>query len=191
MSEPSIVTVWVPGIPKTKGSLDIVNRATGAMAENVDNTGWRRQIAARVRQQMVGQTVVPGLSEMSGEDLPYVPIEGPVAVNVLYVLPPPRKYLPMRSATWPQSGDVDKLQRLTGDALNAGKDAHPKDAWLLADDNLIVSWQAHKVSSAAIAYPPGALINVRRSDPGLLNAMAISTLMKAGVEPTSVGHLGF
>lgn len=184
-----VVTVWVPGIPKTKGSLDVVNRATGAVAENVDNTGWRRQVAARVRAAMA--PTFPAVSKVAPELLPYRPIDVPVIVNVLFVLRPPKTHEQMQSATWHAAGDVDKLQRLIGDALNAGKDAHPKDAHLIADDNLIVRWNATKVSAAAIGYAPGALINVQRADMDLLNAMALKTLMSHGVESASVGWGGF
>lgn len=189
MSDLDVVTVWVPGIPKTKGSLDVVNRTTGAMAESVDNTGWRRQVAAAVRGAMA--PTFPAVSLVSPELLPYRPIDVPVVVNVLFVLPAPKSRAHLDSATWPSAGDVDKLQRLVGDALNAGKDAHPKDAHLIADDNLIVAWNATKVSAAAIGYAPGALINVRHAPVSLINAMAVKTLRDSGVTAAMSGWGGF
>lgn len=190
MTSLDVVTAWVPGIPKTKGSMDLKNRATGHLTESVDNTGWRRQVASWVRQRMANSDL-PGLSNMDAEDLPYVPIDVPIIVNVLFVLRPPRTHEPMSSATWPSAGDVDKLCRLVGDALNAGKDAHPRDAHLIADDNLIIRWNATKVSSVAVGYPSGALINVQRAQTPLINAMAVKTLNAAGVQPITKGHLGF
>ncbi len=190
-----IITVWVPGIAKTKGSMDLKNRDTGHMVESVDNTGWRRQVAAAVRREVVGRSRtmsdLPGLSSMAPEDLPYVPVDSPIVVNALFVLRPPRTHEAMPSATWASAGDVDKLVRLVGDAMNAGSDAHPRDAHLYADDNLILRWNATKVSATAVGYPPGVLINVQRAPVSLINSMAIRTLADAGVKPNEVGYGGF
>lgn len=107
----SVVTeVWVPGAPKTKGSLDFYGR--GKVAENVAGSGaWRKMIAERVA------------AERGSRGL-FVPSSVAVGVRVLFVLPVP---VGLADLTAPElvdhapietgTGDVDKLYRNVLDAL--------------------------------------------------------------------------
>lgn len=152
---PAEVRVWVAGAARTKGSLSAqiapgvtsTGRRRVRMVESVQGSGaWR---AATVQAVMAA---LGGSPSPEGPRLPYRPWSGPVKVGLCVWLPRPRT---SPAAGWPTSqrtGDVDKLQRNIGDAL--------VDVGLLADDSLIVSWQAVKLWAPSPLHA-GALILVR------------------------------
>jgi hypothetical protein len=128
-----IVDVFVPGTPKTKGSLDITRR--GYVTENVaGSVRWRCLVAERVRAWRTAQRFD-------------VPSSGPVRVDLTCWLPVPAwvgdddmtTYL---AATWVNSGDVDKLARNVLDALSvapvsASTTDRKKYAGAYVDDRLV------------------------------------------------------
>lgn len=120
----TLACIWVPGRPRTKGSLKhwcMKDRAhTVRVEEQVkDSKAWRIKIASHVQRQMLqdhGSMIkFPGPVELrtvyffcrEDEDLPREPY--PTAITV---------------------GDLDKLDRNVGDALTS--------SGLIKDDKLIV-----------------------------------------------------
>lgn len=149
------LTITVHGKPATQGS----KRArpiykgrgdakvfTGRVAQVEDNkekhTAWRTAVKDAAVQALDGQTRI--------EDVP-------VAVHVAFCFDKPAS-APKRRRTWPikrSSGDVDKLQRATFDALT--------DAGVYKDDSQIVSVAADKFYTDDPDAPlrvPGAVITV-------------------------------
>lgn len=114
---PLLVMTWVPGSPKTKGSLRVRNGRTGVLVESVAGSGrWRQLIAkkaAECRQQ----------SE---------PWAGPAGVSAYF-------YLPRADPAQVRAGDIDKLTRNVLDAL--------QDAKIWADDVQCVSLDIRKLSA--------------------------------------------
>lgn len=85
--------VWVPGNPKTKGSMEHIGR--GRMRESVvGSTVWRRLMAERFRVGWAGKP----------------PVHGGVSVAGIW-------YMPVPDVTAPRTGDEDKLDRNLLDAL--------------------------------------------------------------------------
>lgn len=127
MSQIHIVTeCWVPGHPKTKGSLR--HRGHGQLEESVGGSKmWRMLMAQTIREDRA----VRGLT---------IPAVGPVAVRIAYWLDPPMRPGEEWPATpiWPGAGDGDKLQRNTLDAL--------KDAGAYQDDNQVCRFIVDKLT---------------------------------------------
>lgn len=72
----------------------------------------------------------------------------PVVVDVIFIMPRPKTV----TRVWPEKApDLDKLQRSIGDALSI-------DSGILADDSLIVKWNAAKIYSDDVK--PGAVISI-------------------------------
>jgi len=91
----SDLDLWVPGVPRTKGSLRIVNKGRAVLSESVAGSKrWRQLVAYSVRGQM-------------GSDWP---VAGPVGVGLSFYLPVD----PYAS----RAGDIDKLVRNVLDALS-------------------------------------------------------------------------
>lgn len=128
--------IRVPGTAKTKGSMRSLGK--GRMVEQVKgSSAWRRQVATAVAQ---------GLGQRSGPDGPVRlkrPHRGPVCVHVIFQFAPLRANLSRAELdrTLGRMGDLDKLQRNVGDAL--------EDAGLIADDAQIILWKAEKVWAPA------------------------------------------
>jgi len=115
---PVLVVTWVPGHPKTKGSMVVRNAKAGTMKEAVaGSTHWRQLIAARVREcRQLAQ-----------------PWSGPAGVTAYF-------YLPRDDVTTARAGDIDKLSRNVLDAL--------EDAQIWTDDVQCVSLDARKLGLA-------------------------------------------
>lgn len=124
-----------------------------AMVEEAkDNIlSWREAVKASALLAMAAWSI------RYGGDGPWVRIVGPVAVEIIFCFDKP-KSAPKTRRTWPitrSSGDVDKLQRSTFDALT--------DAGVIKDDSQIVRVVADKVFTDDPACPlpvPGAVIRV-------------------------------
>lgn len=136
MNRPIVLTVH--GQPAPKGSLTPVGN--GRMVEGRDTvqrakiSEWRRAVADQARAHI---DVAPGS-----------PLNEPLHITVEFRFPA-TKSDPYRHhhTTYP---DLDKLQRLVGDAL--------VDAGLLRDDGLITKWTASK--RYAVDEPPGCTITI-------------------------------
>jgi hypothetical protein len=117
-----LLDVWVPGAPKTKGSLDMVTRKYAR--ENVDGSvQWRCLVAERARAWREAH----GFTE---------PALLPVWVYASFWLPSPRGQLDTLAGTHKNAGDVDKLARNVLDALSAPRpnDEPRKYASVYVDD---------------------------------------------------------
>ena len=112
---PLLVMTWVPGAPKTKGSLAVRNGRTGALREAVaGSTQWRQLIAKRAiecRQRVEAW-------------------DGPAGVSAYF-------YLPRDDVITPRAGDIDKLTRNVLDAL--------EDAAIWKDDVQCVTLDIRKL----------------------------------------------
>jgi hypothetical protein len=138
----SVVTeVWVPGAPKTKGSLDF----KGGYAEEsvIGSKIWRRLVAERV----VSERMRRGL---------FVPTSAPVGVRVLSRLPVPVELADLAPGALidhapieERVGDTDKLYRNVLDAL--------QDAGAYRNDNQVCKLSGGKVY-ATDSEPQGAFI---------------------------------
>jgi Holliday junction resolvase RusA-like endonuclease len=119
-----LVDVFVPGCPKTKGSLDLVPRRNGPgtyASESVHGSkDWRRLVAKTVRRRR--------------EDAGLAPTSGSVAVSCVFLLP-------VADVMAPGAGDIDKLLRNVLDALT--------DAGVYVDDVQVVSVDGRKVPASA------------------------------------------
>ena len=92
---------------------------------------WRAAVALAVRQ----------LGDVD-------PFTGPVLVQAVFFLPRPKTIRRL----WPTvPPDTDKLLRALGDGLSV-------DSNILADDSLIVRWEAEK--RYADEHPPGASVRI-------------------------------
>ena len=126
------------GLPAPQGSK--TRMPNGAMVEGSSTSGrarlrdWRSTVAAVAHQQ---------------RQLVEVPFDGPVQVTVDFRFPVPksrpasyRKHLLTGEVQgWkPTKPDLDKLMRALGDGLVQGG--------LIARDELICSWSAHKIEVA-------------------------------------------
>lgn len=94
------------------------------------------------------------LDAAEGKTLPL--FTGPVAIVAEFILPR-LKTMPKRAYKWPTGRmDLDKLCRGAGDALSV-------DARIIADDGLIVQWNARK-RYAEEDESPGVVVTVRAVD---------------------------
>ena len=134
-----IVDVFVPGAAKTKGSMEVRNRATGAMRESVvGSSRWRALMADAVRTELTRR-------QRTG------PWAGPVAVHVLaHLSPPDASWAARLWAYWYQAGDLDKLVRNVLDALGSTSKNPKMNGGAIIDDNLVCRLVAEKVVAGSL-----------------------------------------
>jgi Holliday junction resolvase RusA-like endonuclease len=118
-----VLDVFVPGRPKTKGSMRVVNGRTGAMSDTPASHRWRQQMAY----------VIKGHYRQAGGIVP-APIEGACVVGMIF-------YLPIEDVTREGSGDIDKLARNVLDALGT---SDPDDARVYVTDAQVIRMAAEK-----------------------------------------------
>lgn len=143
-----IVDVWVPGAAKTKGSMVVRNRATGAMKESVvGSSQWRALMAQAVRDDLDRRWNHP-FADMLWGGLPYA---GAVSVTVVAHLAPPASWLDSLFATvtttwpiWERAGDLDKIVRNVLDALGSKSKNSKMNGNAIVDDNLVCRLVAEK-----------------------------------------------
>ena len=130
---------WIPGVPRTKGSLDQFHQDSPA------SKAWRSVVAEETKRYMrvCDVPMIGGL---------FVPFDGPVAVRCVFVVPPGADgdvgYMALGV------GDVDKLARNVLDAISI-------DARLIADDVQVVRLVCDRVVAAG---PPGLALTVAALD---------------------------
>lgn len=130
-----IFMVFIPGAPKTKGSMKHIGH--GNMRESVKgSTEWKR--------------VMSGLLAAEYAKLGVPPIDGPVRVGLTFKLPGDN-FADVWAA---RSGDLDKLCRNALDALT--------DAKVYVDDVQVVGLMASK--GPAYGHP-GVLVSVEELEP--------------------------
>lgn len=135
-----MISVWIPGRPRTKGSLDQFHRDTP------QSRRWRRMMAYALEQARIAQGPASG-----GERLTQV--LGAVAVRAIF-------YLPVADPITENCGDLDKLAR---NLLDAGQDAAA-----YANDVQVVRLFTDKVSAGG--GPSGVLVSIWAPTPGELDA---------------------
>ncbi len=128
--------VFVPGLPKTKGSVNA--RPNGTVYQNVaGSTAWAALMAMEFRRAWAGRS----------------PMTGPLNFAATYVLPV--------DPTKPGSGDGDKLERNVWDALQpcsaklkCGSRCR-KHSGVMADDVLVTFWTGHRRKTRGPQDPCG------------------------------------
>ncbi len=126
-----LLDCFIPGVPVPKGSMRHVGKGR-MIHDNPDLARWMRTIllvAGRLHR---------------GKD----PIDAPVAVDVTFWMPPPKRPRWRVPATKP---DGDKLARALGDGLER--------AGVLANDSRITDWHVRK-RYADKTHPAGARVTV-------------------------------
>lgn len=128
---PLLVMTWVPGSPKTKGSMAVVNGRRGTMRESVvGSSQWRQLVAKQARQCRQRADAWTG----------------PAGVTAYF-------YLPREDPAVARSGDLDKLTRNVLDAL--------EDAGIWEDDAQCVTLDVRKLSvTHSPRGGPGAFVTV-------------------------------
>ncbi len=142
-----LVETFVAGTAKTKGSMEVRNKATGAMKESViGSSQWRALMAAAVRDDIARR----GAGRVAA-NLPVLPMPYPaaVAVTLTFYLSPPAGWVARFLAAfvwpiWERAGDLDKLVRNVLDALGS-KSKNPRmNSGAIVDDNLVCRIIAEK-----------------------------------------------
>lgn len=87
-----VLSCWIPGRPKTKGSLTVVNGRRGIASDTPGSKRWRQLMA------------------YAAAGLVKAPLEGPVIVAAVF-------HLPVKDVAAGRCGDLDKLTRNLLDAL--------------------------------------------------------------------------
>lgn len=154
-----IVDVFVPGAAKTKGSMEIINRQTGAMRESViGSSRWRALMAQAVKDDITRRHRPPAYP--APWPMPYA---GAVVVTVVAYLAPPADPGPGAAAIlrtwfaravevwrntglpiWDRAGDLDKLVRNVLDAIGSTSKNPKMNGNAIVDDNLVCRLVAEK-----------------------------------------------
>jgi hypothetical protein len=142
-----IVDVFVPGAAKTKGSMEIRNRATGAMKESVvGSSRWRALMAQAVRDDIERRRQIWIMA--TGRTDVALPYPGAVSVTVEAYLTPPMAHVV--SPVWNQVGDLDKIVRNVLDALGSTSKNPKMNGGAIVDDNLVCRIVASKHVAPAV-----------------------------------------
>jgi hypothetical protein len=151
-----IVDVFVPGAAKTKGSMEVRNRATGAMKESVAGSSrWRALMAQAVRDDIARRQ--PPVAELRSPwpGAVSVTVEAYLAFGIRVRRLPETWALPI----WSQAGDLDKLVRNVLDALGSTSRNAKMNGGAIVDDNLVCRIVASK-HVADDRHPAGVRIIV-------------------------------
>lgn len=130
--------IFVPGRARTKGSLQPLGN--GRMADSRLSSAWRSAVAEAVCRRL---GAVPG---PRGSERPYEALSGPVRASLSVDFPRPRAGTTDSRPIARGWGDLDKLIRNIGDAL--------EDAGVVSDDAQFSAWLAEK-RWAPIGQPAG------------------------------------
>lgn len=143
-----ITEVWVPGVPKTKGSLTF---KAGHFAEEnvVDSKRWRMLVVSAVRADLVRRA---GWQEPHNASADAIHV---VATFFTAVEP-----------TMPSAGDLDKLVRNVLDACSLNRRKPELGAGAYADDRQVVLLSAAELTADDLG--PGLLLRVTTANPDAL-----------------------
>ena len=114
-----LLSVWIPGNPKTKGSLSVINARRGVVRDSDASRHWR-------------ELMVYALRGAYGKELP---ASGPVQVVLWFFMPTEDDRVTDKGV-----GDIDKLCRNVLDALT--------DAGVYYDDTQVIALRATKMGRA-------------------------------------------
>lgn len=123
----TIAALWIPGVPRTKGSLD------PRMQDTPQSKAWRAHVAASVCASRK-------LGCAYGRH-GHLAVDGRFTVRLGFVLP---------DETWLRGNDVDKLARNVLDAIGCSR---RDDAHLIADDSMVLNLHVQK--TPAMGTPTG------------------------------------
>lgn len=167
-----LTATWVPGHPRTKGSLDVVNsgRRTGKLVlqDSDASRSWLLLTVGRVRDDLVKRYPYG-----------YAPSTKPCYARMVFWIPAWRPLTEreitedgIAAAAWDKAGDVDKLARNILDALSAPdadtETARRKRAGVYADDVQVQSTTIERFAASEHA-PPGAAIEIYELSAGEIN----------------------
>lgn len=133
-----ITEVWVPGNPRTKGSLT----AKGGYAKDtVQSSRWRALMAEQVRRDIerrhpVFADVDPYAGAVDVELVAFLAV--PSTVNDSVAVP----------AIWHNAGDVDKLARNVLDAIAADAKSAIMNGGAIVNDNQVIRLVAEKYAAS-------------------------------------------
>ncbi len=165
MDSSPLTQVWVPGRPRTKGSLNVyctrnAQHTVRVEEETKNSKGWRKLVAWTVQQDMIAR----------GWDKRSHLTDGPVEVIATWFFQRQTdaegNVVPSHQTPAPTDihlGDLDKLQRNVGDAL--------QDSLLIKDDSQIMRWQPMKLWAGQQGLQL-TVIPVRPEDIPILASMA-------------------
>lgn len=136
-----LAAVWVPGVPRTQGSMKSVGR--GNMVHSDALVAWRSLVRDEVRRCM--RLAPPYWIEESQtlNDPLGVPHPGPVAVRCIFV-------------RGDGKGDIDKLTRCVLDALTESR--------VIADDVQVVKLNCDRIERTTPTRGDGAFVLVATVD---------------------------
>lgn len=126
-----VLNFWVPGPPKTKGSMRVVNASRAVLADSPASQRWRKLVAYEAERAIAAAP--PTLRRGW-------PLAGAVAVDLTFGL--------SGDPIAPRAGDLDKLYRNVLDALT--------DAGVYEDDVQVVRLSGWKHYAAE----PGVRVRV-------------------------------
>lgn len=134
-----ITEVWVPGNPRTKGSL---TARGGHAKDSVQSSRWRALMAERVRRDIERRDILGGWKRE--------PYEGAVDVELVAFLnlERPKDWPEDGPAIWNNAGDVDKLARNVLDAIAADAKSAIMNGGAIVNDNQVVRLVAEKYAAA-------------------------------------------
>jgi Holliday junction resolvase RusA-like endonuclease len=149
-----LTEVWVPGHPRTKGSLTAKG---GYVQDAAHSKRWRAFMAEQVRQDIALRTTGAVLAGVHG----VYPYAGPVAVWFVAWIPKGSTPGPDEPPIWHGAGDVDKLARNLLDALAADAKNAAMNGGVYANDNQVVRLSGEKFTARPeFGRPAGMLIQV-------------------------------
>jgi len=153
-----ITQVWVPGHPKTKGSLDFYG--PGQVEENVKGSKeWRALVADAVKRDIDER--FPMAPVAAG-----APFVGAVEVMCVFWLDSPVVTHIAGFPIWHGAGDVDKLSRNVLDACAADAKDAAMNGGAFRNDNQVVDLRALKFCASGEPGGSGLLLTVHAVDQG-------------------------
>lgn len=142
-----LTEVWVPGHPRTKGSLS----AKGSyVSDTPASKRWRALMAETVRQDVTLRGAHPDV----------YPYAGPVAVWCVAWLQRPGSAVSAEPAIWHNAGDVDKLARNVLDAIAADAKSSIMNGGVIMNDNQVIRLSIEKFAAHQPDRSPGMYLCV-------------------------------
>lgn len=160
-----LTATWVPGHPRTKGSLELVNaggrtktgaRRAPALQDSDASRTWLLLTVGRVREDLRRRA-------------PYHrPSTEPIYARMAFWIPPYHRIAEsgideLAAAAWERAGDVDKLARNVLDALSAPdadtETARRKRAGVYADDVQVQTMNVERYAASDFS-PPGCALEI-------------------------------
>jgi len=149
---------WIPGRPRTKGSLN--DHGNGGMSDSPDSKRWRAHMVASVRDAASTEQGALSTRPIRIEALCFMPATAAEELEDDGVT----AYAATSTKRTSGNGDLDKLARNLLDAL--ARDLHDdarKGADLFTDDTRVIDMPIRKVLASSV-FGPGILVRVTELD---------------------------